>query len=646
MRATRLLLVLMILPLLTTACRQEQRDIHTSTAPRADQSDTAPPNQAEPEQLEGPAAPLLPRKLLFATPERFQPQISPDGRRLAFVAPWEGVFNVWVGPTDDLDAAQPVTLEPDPGVRSYFWAFTNQHILYYRAAPDGRGWSVMSVNVDSGERVALAEGNGISPRIQQLSHEFPEDVLLGINDREARFHDLYRVNVKTGDRELVTYNDNFNSFVTDKQFKLRLAERTTSMGSATWYRLVDVGWTPFAVVPPEDYSTTRVVDFGEEGTVMYTLDSRERDRAILTGYDFKAFQEHEIAADPKADLSLVITEPTTGAPQAVRSTYLRQRWQCLDLRFQADLEVLRSLGDANLDITSRTQDDEQWLVLRTTSNGPGEYYLYDRQQREPKLLFVDRPELADQPLPVMHSMEVAARDGLPLTSYLTLPFGSDVDGDGRPAKPLPMVLLVHAGPWARDVWGYQPYHQQLANRGYAVLSVNYRGSGGFGKEFLDAGNGEWGRAMQDDLIDAVRWAISEGITEEGRVALMGRSYGGYATLMGLIQHPELFACGVDIMGPTDLLTLLESIPTTYTGLRKMHEDRIGNPSDPAAAARMEDTSPLNHADRINRPLLIAQGALDRAADEVDTLRLVRIVAENQVPVTMVRFPEERHGFGS
>jgi dipeptidyl aminopeptidase/acylaminoacyl peptidase len=295
-------------------------------------------------------------------------------------------------------------------------------------------------------------------------------------------------------------------------------------------------------------------------------------------------------------------------------------------------------------VASRTLDDKTWIVAYTMDDGPVRYYLYDRDKKEAKFLFTNRKSLEGQPLAKMHPEVIKSRDGLNLVSYLTLPIDSDPDHAGRPKGPLPMVLLVHGGPWGRDNWGYNSQHQLLANRGYAVLSVNYRGSTGLGKKFTNAGNKEWAAKMHDDLIDAVEWAISEKIADPKRVAIVGGSYGGYATLVGLTFTPERFACGVDIVGPSNLFTLLSTIPAYWAPALQMFKDRVGDPTTPEGKKLLNERSPLNFVDKIERPLLIGQGANDPRVKQAESDQIVRAMQNKQVPLTYVLFPDEGHGF--
>jgi len=340
----------------------------------------------------------------------------------------------------------------------------------------------------------------------------------------------------------------------------------------------------------------------------------------------------------------VLLHPTSYAVQAASATFERRHWEVLDDSIRRDFEYLGTVADGELDVLSRTLDDRRWIVRFDIADGPYGYYLYDRDARSAKLLFTYRPDLEQETLARMHPEIVISRDGLELVSYLTLPVDSDPDGDGRPRQALPMVLLVHGGPWGRDYWGFQEYPQWLANRGYAVLSVNYRGSTGLGKNFVNAGDLEWAGKMHDDLIDAVEWAIAEGIADRSRTAIMGGSYGGYATLVGLTFTPETFACGVDIVGPSNLLTLLESIPPYWEPAIELFATRVGDPRTEDGRQLLTERSPLTHVDQIQKPLLIGQGANDPRVKQQESDQIVAAMQSKGIPVTYALFPDEGHGF--
>jgi dipeptidyl aminopeptidase/acylaminoacyl peptidase len=588
---------------------------------------------------------LIPRKLLFGNPDKASPKLSPDGKHLSYLAPVNGVLNVWVGPADKPDAAKPVTKDTKRGIRNYSWAYTSQHVLYLQDSDGDEDFHVYRVDLANNDTKDLTPLKKIRAEIVETSHKFPTELLVGLNDRDAQFHDVYRVNLLSGERTLVQKNTEFAGFITDEDFRVRFAMKFTPDGGSLLLKPDSKGgWTDFLKVPQADSLTTQPVGFDKTGDVLYLVDSRNRDTGALASYDLKTNQETVLAADPHADAGTVLTHPTEKTVQAVAFTYERTHWDFKDPAVKADFEELRKLADGDISVASRTLDDKTWVVAFLMDNGPVRYYRYDRGAKKAQFLFTNRKALEGLPLQKMHPRVLKSRGGLDLVSYLTLPPSSDPDGKGKPAKPVPMVLDVHGGPWGRDTWGFDPEHQFLANRGYAVLSVNYRGSTGFGKKFVNAGNREWAGKMHDDLIDAVDWAIKEGIADPKKVAIFGGSYGGYATLVGMTFTPEKFACGVDVVGPSNILTLLKTIPPYWAPIVQLFKDRVGDFTTEEGRKFLESRSPLSRVDQIRRPLLIAQGANDPRVKQSESDQIVKAMQEKHIPVTYVLFPDEGHGF--
>ena len=588
---------------------------------------------------------LIPREVLFGNPDKSSVQLSPDGTKISYRAPVNGVMNVWMGPADNPTAAKPVTHDTNRGIRIYGWTYTNEHILYIQDKEGDENWRAYSVNLNTGETIDLTPLEGVQARIQQFSPKFPNEFLVALNDRVPQLHDLYRVNIDTGERTLVLENEGFLGFVTDDDFNVRFAMRLTPDGGNQILKATEEGgWEPFMDIPMEDILTTSPIWFDKTGKTLYMIDSRSRDTSALFALDLETGEQTLIAEDPKADLSDVMVHPTEKNVQAVAFTYERKHWQILDESIAEDLAYLRTVADGDVEVTNRTLDDEYWMVVYLMDDGPVRYYHYDRKTQEAEFLFTHREALEGLPLAKMHPVVVKSRDALNLVSYYTLPLRSDSDGDGYPAEPLPMVLYVHGGPWSRDGWGYNPIHQWLANRGYAVMSVNFRGSTGFGKAFINAGNLEWGRKMHDDLIDAVDWAIQEKIADPEQVAIMGGSYGGYATLVGLTFTPETFACGVDIVGISNLVTWMETIPPYWAPQIELFATRIGDHRTEEGRALLTERSPLTNVGQIQRPLLIGQGANDPRVPQAEADQIVQAMQEKGIPVTYVLYPDEGHGF--
>ncbi|WP_437285739.1 alpha/beta fold hydrolase [Sorangium sp. So ce406] len=623
-------------------------------APAPPQEAAAPPPPAAAPAAAAPAAPakeapradpsLMPRRLLFGNPDRMSPKISPDGQRLGFLAPSEGVLNVWVGPAQDPKAAQPVTKEKSRGIRTFLFPYASDHVLYRQDKGGDENWHIYAVELKTGQIKDLTPFEGIAAQIEGVSQKIPNEVLIGMNDRDKKHHDLYRVDIRTGERKLVRQNDGFAGFVADDDFKARLAMRMTPDGGHEFLDVTGKEPKPFVAFGPEDAVTSSVLGFDAAGKTLYFRDSRGRDTSALVTLDLRTAKPTVLAEDAKADVSGIILHPKTEKVQAVASEYERKRWQVVDKAIQPDLDALRAVADGELDVLSRSLDDRRWTVGYTVSDGPVRYYLYDRGTKKATFLFSNRPALESQPLAKMRPVVIKARDGLDLVSYLSLPRAADPDGDGKPEKPLSTVLLVHGGPWARDTWGLNGMHQWLANRGYAVLSVNYRGSTGFGKKFVNAGNLEWAGKMHSDLLDAVDWTVAQGIADKARVAIMGGSYGGYATLVGLTFTPETFACGVDIVGPSNLVTLLESIPPYWAPMLELFAKRVGDPRTESGRDLLRSRSPLYLADKIKRPLLIGQGANDPRVKQAESDQIVKAMTSKGIPVTYALYPDEGHGF--
>lgn len=598
--------------------------------------------------------PVLSRSVLFANPTRISPKLSPDGTRLSFLAPVDGVLNVWVGPATDPDRALPVTKDGRTGVRVYQWAYTNEHILFLQD-DDGEGhWRLFSVNIKTGAQTALTpatstamgQSHRLSPRIQHVSPRYAEDIVVALNDRDPDHHDVYVANISTGELIELHRNDGFVAMYTDDDYSVRMASRLTDDGGSELVVMNDDGdWETFTKINLDDMLSSGVIGFDNAGNSVYMIDSRGNDTATLKQFDLSTGTGQTLAKNRDVDISGgVLLHPTTKAVQAASSTYERREWHIVDSAVKGDFKYLAGVSDGELSILSRTLDDTQWIVAYELDNGPVRYYRYDRPGETAHFLFTNNSALEDLPLARMHSEVIKSSDRRSLVVYYTLPTWTDPRGKGRPNERLPMVLWVHGGPWSRDYWGYSAVHQWLANRGYAVMSVNYRGSTGFGKDFVNAADGEWGGKMHQDLIDAVEWAVKKKVADENHVAIMGGSYGGYATLIGMTTTPERFACGVDIVGPSDLVSFLGSLQPHSQATTDLWARRVGDFRTPEGKAFLAERSPMSFVDQISRPLLIGQGAADRSVKHAESSQIVKKLDQRGIPVTYVVFPDEGHGF--
>jgi dipeptidyl aminopeptidase/acylaminoacyl peptidase len=576
---------------------------------------------------------LIPRAHLFGNPTRAAARLSPDGTMLSWLAPIEGVLNVFVAPVDAPGDAVPVTQDRGRGVRIYGWTYADGLVFLQDVGGD-ENFHLFAVNPATRDTQDLTPFSGVRVTIAGVSRKRRGELLLSLNRRDPRFPDLFSIDLANGALDPVEENPGLAGFLTDETYRAVLALKLGPDGARHVLRKVDGTWLPFLEFAPEDARSSGPNHLDPAGKLLYLRDARGRDTAALARLDLSSGETTVLAADPRADIGGVIVDIETRTPRAYTVVVERLEYHALDNTMARDLDFLARSGIGDWALMSRTEDDGRWIVSANSDTRPAVEYLYDRSAQTLREVLRARPELDDAPLLQMYPVRIEARDGLSLVSYLTKP---------NTAMLPPLILLVHGGPWARDHYGYNAWHQWLANRGYAVLSVNFRGSVGFGKAFINAGDGEWGRRMDDDLCDAVGWAVAEGHVDPARVAIMGTSYGGYATLVGLTRHPELYACGVDIVGPSNLETLLRTIPPYWEAIRADLYRAIGNIDTAAGLAQARERSPLFSATNIRKSLLIAQGANDPRVKQAESDQMVAALRAGGIPVTYVLFPDEGHG---
>jgi dipeptidyl aminopeptidase/acylaminoacyl peptidase len=582
--------------------------------------------------------PLIPRDLLFGNPERTSPALSPDGKRLGWLAPdTNNVLQVWVktvGQNDD----KIVTADKKRGIRQYFWAKDNRTLLYLQDSDGDENFHVYGVDLDSGNVRDYTPFQGVRAQVADLNSDFPNEVLVELNLRQRSLFDVYRLNLRNGALELDTQNPgDVSGWITDAQFRVRGAQVATPDGGTEIRVRSDQQspWKTFIKVGPEEI--LNALDFTKDGQALYLISSIGRDTAAVVQKTVADNSEKVLAVSDEVDAGDVLIHPRSHVVEAVSFSPGRTRWQVVDPAVQADFDGLAKLNDGDFFVVNRTEADDIWLVGFNSDHAPGSFYRWDRKSRQGTFLFNTRPKLQGLALAETKAVVIPARDGLKMHSYLTLPVG-------LPPKNLPMVLVPHGGPWARDVWGFNALAQWLANRGYAVLQPNFRGSTGYGKKFLNAGNKEWGLKMHDDLIDAVNWATKEGFADPKRIGIMGGSYGGYCALAALTFTPEVFACAVDIVGPSNLQTLIHSIPPYWKPMLSVFNVRLGEVDNPKDAELIRKASPLNSADRIIRPLLVGQGANDPRVKQAESEQIVAAIERNRGKVIYVVYPDEGHGF--
>jgi dipeptidyl aminopeptidase/acylaminoacyl peptidase len=588
--------------------------------------------------------PLIPRRILFGNPDRAAVTISPDGSQLMWLAPLDGVLNIWLAPRDDPAAARVLTQDTGRGIRSCFWTHNKDFILSLRDEAGDENWHLYAVELATGKTTDLTPYDGVMAQFKKCLPQYPDEVIVGLNHRNPQWHDVYRINIVTGKRTLLLEHERFCDVIVDNDLRLRLAIELTADGGATCYQMLDGEWQQWAALLAEDIYTTSIVGFDNTNETLYMRDSRGRNTSALVAIDLVKNEKHLLATDPQADIAGVMRHPTERHVQAVSFVYQRARWQILDSSVEADFAYLQSVKDGDFYISSRSLDNLFWVVVYIVDDGPASFYLYDRQKRSARLLFTSQRELENLTLAKMRSVIVKARDGLELVAYYSLPPGTDSNHDGIPDQPLPMVFTPHGGPWMRDSWSFHLWHQWLSNRGYAVLAVNFRGSIGFGKAFVNAGNREWGGKILEDQQDAIHWAIRSGIADSSRLAVMGGSFGGYSTLAGLTFTPELFACGVDLVGVANLITWMESIPAYWKPATGLIISRVGDPGTEQGRELLIKHSPINYADRICKPLLVGQGANDPRVKQAESDQIVQAMQSNGIPVIYALYPDEGHGF--
>jgi dipeptidyl aminopeptidase/acylaminoacyl peptidase len=593
---------------------------------------------------------LIPLPVLFGNPERVSPGISPDGTQLAWIAPDEGVLNVWLAPVSvgsgvDLAAARVVTDDHDRGIRQFGWAHDGRHLLYLQDTGGDENWRLHDVDVTTMQRRDLTPFDGVQTQLIATERDRPSEILVGLNRDNPQLHDVYRLDLETGELTKEVDNPGVVGWIADAQMVVRGAFAPQPDGGFDLLVRDSAGdeWRVLLTVPADDALTTDVVAFSQDGSSLLITSSVGAQTARLARLDVATGAVEVLAEDPEADVSGVRIHPDTREPQIVTLLKGRSEYLVLDPTVADDLAAIRALHSGDPIFQGADDSDAVWLVGFTNDAGPIPYYAYDRASRTAQFLFEHRPDIAQYELAAMEPFSFTARDGLTVHGYLTFPPTSPPTSPSGPGREgLPTVLNVHGGPWARDVWGFNSEAQWLANRGYLCIQVNFRGSTGYGKDFVNAGDREWGARMQDDLSDAVAHAISQGWTDPARVAIFGGSYGGYAALAGAAFTPGIYCCAVDIVGPSNLITLIQSVPPYWAPLIAQFHRRVGDPEKDADF--LWSRSPLSRAGSISIPLLIAQGANDPRVKQAESEQIVAALQKAGIEHDYMLFPDEGHGF--
>lgn len=584
------------------------------------------------------AVKLIPRAVLLGNPDKAHVQMSPDGRYLSFIAPYEGILNLWIQDLETKEEAEPYTFDKGRGVRTYQWTFEPEVLLYAQDEKGDENWRLYKLDLRTKESTLVTPGEKIQARISHMHYAKPSQVFVALNNRNPSYHDLYELDLKTNNLKLIYENNTFLDLTVAPDFTVRYGMKQTVGGSTIYYRRDDKGeWNEYRTLKSEDLLTTALIGFSGDGVYAYWLDSTKNDKALLTRVHEGTGETEVLYAPQKANLTNAFMHPKNQTVLAVEEEYLKPEYHVLDNSIQKDIEILKKLESGIFGVISTSLDFSKWVVAYKSDTSMPHYYLYDRETKKVTYLFSMKKELDKYVLNPMKPVEIKARDGLTMVGYLTLPVGVK--------KPAPLVLVVHGGPSTRDFWGFDEKAQWLSNRGYGVLQVNYRGSTGFGKAFLNAGHGEWAGKAHDDLIDAVNWAVDQGIADPKKIGIFGGSYGGYATLVGLTFTPDVFACGVDIVGPSNLETLLKSIPEYWKPAIEEFKKYVGcDPETPEGLEVLKKKSPITYVDRIKKPLLIAQGANDPRVKQEESDQIVQAMRDKNIPVTYLLYPDEGHGF--
>jgi dipeptidyl aminopeptidase/acylaminoacyl peptidase len=583
-------------------------------------------------------APRIPLKDFFDNPKISSAAISPDGRQLAFLAPEGNRMNVWVGDVaKSLDSARAITHDTQRGIMHFVWTRDSRYVLFDQDRDGDENFHLFRADPldPDAKAVDLTPMAGARAEVIDLPRDRPGEAIVAINGRDKRYFDAYRLDLESGELQLLEKNPgDVDSWHVDLHGDIRAC--TAQVGTKTEIRARDSASGSFrTLVTYTDEESPSVHGFSAEGTYLYFSSAREANAERLVKLDLKTGKETVIDADPDYDLSGVIISDRTNQLLGVAYNKDRLIYKPFDKQFARDLEILGKLHEGELLFRSSTDDEQKWIIAYNSPTDPGATYLYDRATGQAQFLYRPRPWLPHQGLADMQPISFSSRDGLTIHGYLTLP-------KGVAAKNLPAVLVVHGGPWARDAWGYDPEVQFLANRGFAVLQINYRGSTGYGKKFLNAGNREWGGKMLDDLVDGADWIVRQGIADKSRLGIYGGSYGGYATLSALAFRPKVFACGVDYVGVSNLLTFMNTIPPYWETFRELMYKRVGNPNTDQELLRTR--SPLFAADKIEVPLFVAQGYNDPRVNHAEAEQIVQALKANGKPVEYLVKMDEGHGF--
>ncbi len=627
---------------------------------------------------------LIPRSIIFGNPDKIGVRTSPDGKNTSFIGPHNGVLNIFLAKDNKIDEATVITTDTHRGIRQYFWSYDNKHIIYAQDKNGDENEHLFKVDITSGDITDITPIKGVKAGVAAISKNFPNYILVMLNDRRPDLFDLHLLDIKSGKLQLIYQNDSYMDIDIDDDFQIRFASQTTAEGGrkidiferqdngivklmhdikngvsqneieSTIKTIQNTNKSEFIEIKAEDIYTTSIVGFSKDYDKVYMIDSRGQDKAGLYEVNIISKEQNLIFSSDKADISGIIQNPDSKEIEVVSWNYAKDEMKFFDEKIARLFKAIERKEKGEVQITSRSIDDKTWTIAVTSDVTPPKYFRVNTESEEVEFLFSGQSSLDNYKLSPMYPVVIKARDRLELVSYLTLPkdlkVSAEISDESiinkiKTDKTVPLIMYVHGGPTARDEWGLDKVHQWLSDRGYAVLSVNYRGSTGFGKNFINAGNGEWSRKMHDDLIDAANWAVKNGISSQDNIGIMGGSYGGYAALVGLTFTPDFFKCAVDIVGPSNLVTLIKSVPAYWAPYIENLNRKTGGRADTEEGKQeLLDRSPITRVNDIKKPLLIGQGANDPRVKQAESDQIVNAMKEKNIPVIYALYPDEGHGF--
>lgn len=581
---------------------------------------------------------IPPKHVLFSSPDKTGTQISPDGTKISYIALYNGALNIWVKSIDKNDE-HPLTHDQKIGITTYSWLFDSQHIIYMQDLAGNNNFHIYKLNIYTKVVKDITPYKDVSARIIAYRREFPDTILIGLNKHHPFLHDVYKWDLNTDNLVLIEKNiGNVVGWLADNNLVIKGAISPNADGSNSLLirDYPGAAWKEVIKWDLEEATHSSPVGFAKDNRRIYLRDSRNSNTNRLVLFDPNTKESQIIAQDEIYDVSGVFGNPITHEIIAITFIKARKEIEIIDQSYAEDFKIIKNIDHGDFSIIDSSLDFNKWVIVFSKDNGPVSYYVYDRLTKTSKFLFFNSGQLAQYELAKTNPISFVSRDGLNIHGYLTYP--TNIKDEVN----LPLVVLVHGGPWVRDSWGFQPTVQWLATRGYAVLQVNFRGSAGYGKDFLNAGNKEWGRKMHFDIEDAVKWSIENKIANKDKIAIFGSAYGGYESIVAAAFSPDMFCCAVSIVGPLDLNKLAKSFTKEWDHFKNSFIKRVGDPLD--EIEMLNDRSPISKIDDIKIPVMIAQGRLDPRTSKEDSDKLISNLRSRGIPHEYLIFEDEGHGF--